>query len=210
MTPAIKIVALLCATMLLISVQGSPSPYTEAKDNALPTESRFLKKLWKSIKKTVKKAGKKVTKGLVCNKATKAAFGTAFAAAVAVPAKFNCRSMTAAEWAKVGCSSPASHRKTLICAPAVWGGVLGKVIKADAMALKTKILFRNGISRHSLFYTSKGRALMRHELTHIRQQAGVSSYKWGYRYMDAYCDAGRSYSNNRFEKEARTFQNDIC
>lgn len=168
-----------------------------------------IKKAGRAVSKVVKGIGKAAAHAAVCNPASKAGFATAFAAAVAAPAP-HCRSMTASEWRRVGCNSPSRHRRTRICAPAVWGGVLGKIIKANAMALKTKVIFRKGITRSWLFNTSRGRALVRHELTHIRQQDGVGSYKWGYRYITAYCKVGRSYYKNKFEVEARRFQNDIC
>lgn len=148
---------------------------------------------------------------LQCNSASKAAFATAFKVAAAVRAPYpRCKSMTWSEWKLVGCGFAHQLRYTKICAPAKWGRVLRRVIKADAMALKTKILFRHGISRKWLFNTSRGRALVRHELQHIRQQSSLSAYKYGWRYIGAYCRVGRKYWKNPYEVDARKFQYDSC
>lgn len=221
-----KLSLLVVLSLLAIAVTSSPvtdlepsalsKSSTSGSDVSLNVNAHFLKKLRKKIKKTISKVkkeigkiGKKAKHVAACNPVTKSAFATAFSAAVTVPAR-NCPRITEAEWKKVGCSNPASHRRTRICAPAVWGGVLGKVIKASAMSLKSKVLFKRGISRWWLFNTREGRKLVRHELAHIRQQAGVSAWRWGYRYYAAYCSAGRSYSKNRYEVDARRYENDIC
>ncbi len=187
-----------------------------------PHSERFLKKIRKGVKKVgrkVKKVTKKVTKKVakvvkhyaICNRATKSAFASAFVTAVSAPViKKRCQPMSASEWRRVGCGFPPAFRHTRVCAPAVWGGILGKVFKARAMALKTKILFRNGITRAYLFNTSEGRALMRHELQHIRQQSHTSAYRFGYNYISGYCRAGRSYKNNYYEVDARKYQKDVC
>ena len=144
-----------------------------------------------------------------CNPVSKGAFATAFAAAVAAPViKSRCQPMSISEWQRVKCEFPPSFRHTRVCAPAVWGGVLGKIINARGMALKTKILIRNGITRAYLFNTSDGRKLLRHELQHIRQQSGVPALKWGYRYISGYCRAGCSYKNNFYEVDARRYEYD--
>lgn len=130
-----------------------------------------------------------------CNKASKAAFATAFSVAVAVTA-VGCKTLTSSQWSRVGCHNPSSDRSTKICAPAKWSSVLK--LFATAIALKKKILVKKPYTVFKLIYTSSGRELMRHELTHIRQQSGISSYKFGYRYITAYCDAGCSYSANRY------------
>eukprot|EP00188_Purpureofilum_apyrenoidigerum_P002047 Plantae.Rhodophyta-Purpureofilum_apyrenoidigerum.ctg2219.p1 GENE.Plantae.Rhodophyta-Purpureofilum_apyrenoidigerum.ctg2219~~Plantae.Rhodophyta-Purpureofilum_apyrenoidigerum.ctg2219.p1 ORF type:complete len:215 (-),score=22.36 Plantae.Rhodophyta-Purpureofilum_apyrenoidigerum.ctg2219:724-1368(-) len=142
-----------------------------------------------------------------CNAASKGAFATAFAAAVSAPA-VGCFTMSTTEWESVGCDNPSSHRYTKICAPAKWTPVLK--LFATAMALKKKILVKSPYNRSSLFGTATGRALMRHELTHIRQQSGISSFKFGYRYISGYCDAGCSYAKNKYEVEADKYQNDSC
>ena len=130
----------------------------------------------------------------VCNKASKAAFAVAFSAAAAAPA-IGCKKMTESQWKKVGCDSPRSHKSTKMCAPAKWSGVLKMF--ATAMSLKKKVLFKKPWTMSKLFNTKSGRSLVRHELAHIRQQRGISSYKFGYRYISGYCKAGCSYSKNR-------------
>lgn len=197
-----KLHILVLLGLLLSSVQGVPASSVSSFNNQRNEKETEIIALSRGFSDWVKDKA-------VCNAASKAAFGNAFAAAVKASA-WGCQSMTPAEWQKVGCSSPARHRSTKLCVPANWGGVLKNIIKADAMALKTKVLFKKGMTRFDLFNTSKGRALLRHELAHIRQQDGVSAYRWGYRYLDAYCDAGRSYEDNKYEVEARTFQNDSC
>ncbi len=115
----------------------------------------------------------------ICNPVSKAAFAAAFVVAYKAPTTYpRCRSMTRAEWKLVGCDNPSHHRSVKICAPAVWGRVLGRIVGADAMALKNKILFRHGITRRWLFTTPRGRALVRHELAHIVQQSSVRVQIW--------------------------------
>lgn len=143
----------------------------------------------------------------VCSAIPKAGFASAFSIAVAAPA-VGCKTLTRSQWKRVGCDSPASHRSTKICAPAKWTRLLK--LFATAMALKKKILVKSPWTISKLINTSSGRKLLRHELAHIRQQSGVGAYKWGYRYISAYCSAGCSYSKNKFEKEARKFENDNC
>lgn len=142
-----------------------------------------------------------------CNAVSKAAFAAAFSTAVAAPA-VGCQTMTADQWNSVGCDNPSTDRFTKICAPARWSSVLR--LFATAMALKTKILVRSPNTMTSLFGTPNGRALIRHELTHIRQQSSLSSYAFGYSYISEYCKAGCSYWDNIYEVEARRYQNDNC
>lgn len=134
-----------------------------------------------------------IQKLTICSPGVKGNLALAFSVAVNSPA-IGCKRMSNSEWQKVGCNNPKRDRETLICAPAKWSNALK--LFADAVALKTKILFREPYNNKKLFTTSRGRALVRHELTHIRQQAKMSSYLFGYRYYTAYCKAGCSYSKN--------------
>lgn len=131
----------------------------------------------------------------VCNSATKSFFARIFTIAVNAPAT-GCSTMTDEQWRRVGCSSPARHQNTKVCAPAKWSRTLRQF--ATAIALQKKVLFKEPYDMDRIFNTTRGRSLMRHELTHIRQQDGVDPTIWGRRYINEYCNVGCSYRNNRY------------
>lgn len=131
-----------------------------------------------------------------CSSFSKAIFASFFSSAVAAPAR-GCRKMTPSQWAEVGCHNPRSHRNTNVCVPTEYGDILQQ-LGAIAVALKNKILVKDPYNRDTLFNTERGRELMRHELTHIRQQSNIPAYTFGLLYITAYCDAGCSYSANRY------------
>lgn len=141
----------------------------------------------------------------VCNAVSKFSFATAFATAAPALA---CKTLTSSQWNKVLCHSPASHRSTKICTAAKWSAVFK--LFAIGMALREKVVIKTPWNISKLVNTSAVRRILLYELKHTCQQSGVNSFKWGYRYISVYCDAGWSCSENKYEKEARRYENKIC
>mmetsp|Transcript_9967 Transcript_9967/g.30407 ORF Transcript_9967/g.30407 Transcript_9967/m.30407 type:complete len:119 (+) Transcript_9967:1278-1634(+) len=116
--------------------------------------------------------------------------------------------MTNAEWNKVGCSSAGKDRGTKICIAGMRNTLLPT--NTPGIAAKNEIYFSRPWTCSKLFKASRCGALVRHELTHIRQQRKIGVRRFGRLYLGAFCGAGCSYRKNKCEIEARRYQNDSC